>query len=156
MIKKQQYAELTIGKCWPINGGDYFDYGHWVGPYSVRRSALATKTLDHLVTQICCTLRFWLHYISTRIKILSLGLMNIHPMKYCSGNVPTQPNLSWLLENAKKKPFQCIFDLQSRGQGPKKYENCRTNMSPPFNKYQDSHSYTVIQIHWQHIFLQST
>ena len=102
MIKKQQYAELTIGKCWPINGGDYFDYGHWVGPYSVRRSALATKTLDHLVTQICCTLRFWLHYISTRIKILSLGLMNIHPMKYCSGNVPTQPNLSWLLENAKK------------------------------------------------------
>ena len=48
-----------------------------------------------------CTLRSWLHKISTWIGILSPGLENNHTWKCCSDNFPTWSHLPGLLEKSR-------------------------------------------------------
>ena len=47
---------------------------------------------------LCGTLRSWLHWISTIIRILSPGLGNDNTLNWCYGNFPTKQHSSGLLE----------------------------------------------------------
>ena len=47
---------------------------------------------------ICFTLRFWLCTFFTIIRNLSPGWENNHTLKCCSGNFPTKPYMSGLLD----------------------------------------------------------
>ena len=64
-------------------------YFLFFNPFNYIMALMVNSGLLSVLEAVGCTLRFWLHKMSTGIIILFPGLENNHILKSCSGNFPT-------------------------------------------------------------------